>query len=136
MPRLKLLKKAAFYRCRCRVRVLLSPQCAAEHSLRAFNCAAVHRGAGGHFGSAARKDGGGRVEDALLPFPKYNVFLAEKVCCRKYHAAEDHRGIILQPLGIWGKQYADKRTRKPVGECVTGGNTQNEQYRFLCAHAF
>ncbi len=61
MPRLKLLEKNAFL-CRRRVRVLLSPQHAAEHSLRAFNCAAVHRGTSGHFGSAARKDGGVGVE--------------------------------------------------------------------------
>ena len=72
----------------------------------------------------------------LLPFPKYNVFLADKVCCRKYRTAENHRDIILQVLGIRGKQYADNRARDPIGECVTGGNTQNEQRRFLCAQAF
>ena len=34
----------------------------------------------------------------LLPFPKYNVFLADKVCCRKYRTPENHCGIVLQGL--------------------------------------
>ena len=125
MPRLKLLKKAAFYRCRCRVRVLLSPQRAAEHSLCAFNCAAVHRGAGGHFCSAAREDGGGGVEKCSS-FPSRPVVNAPLTICNSSVFQDDFALRLVADFDVM--RYNDNRA---AGIVELSENLHDDEFVFF-----